>query len=469
MATKTYLEITDGALSAVLADGAGGATSYQFAYGGWAPAVAAPQVSQLAGRGPYDDVVEEITVNVTGATVDAVLANISTLIELIDRAERWRNGDLTWSPLPAAPVLIKYSPGGSTVSSAAAPMQAVILGRAAGDSSPVVNLPGTFESKLLVGGKYVLGVRVRFLRRGEWLHTTETASSSATPNGDLAAIALTARSIKSPTKVTVTNVGLNSASAGLYDAGFIAVSDQFGVGVIPAESFTGTDITAYNDSAKNARNTNVLRFTPTATTERIATYGPATVYGRVLAVLANVRINNTAAVSFDVRLGLNGVYAEARRIVAPAAQVPHWYLLGVVAVPDNVAAVSSRTLALGVKANQLGTIMDIDSLVVLDLSNPNSSLIAFNQTGDLAGTTPDLVIDHQILSKPWPLLSIGATYPAVSYSGNATLLTKTDAPRAVLMQCGGDVDGGMWRAVESGAVVSNTWTLARTTAYLNPV
>src|SRR3990170_3534484 len=93
MATNTYLVITDGTTTVTIADGAGGATNYKFAYGTWAPAVAPLRRSQLGGRGPYGDVIEEMQLHITGSTVPNALANLATLAQLLDQAERWSRGE----------------------------------------------------------------------------------------------------------------------------------------------------------------------------------------------------------------------------------------------------------------------------------------------------------------------------------------------------------------------------------------
>src|SRR4051812_30642710 len=84
-----YLVLTDGTTTVTFSDGANGSTNYPPQAGGWAPNVAALNQSLLGGRGPYTDVVEEITINVRGATAALCYSNLDALVRLLDQADRW--------------------------------------------------------------------------------------------------------------------------------------------------------------------------------------------------------------------------------------------------------------------------------------------------------------------------------------------------------------------------------------------
>ncbi len=467
MATKPYLEITDGTLSAIFADGSGGATVFQFAYGGWAPAVAAPRRSQLGGLGPYEDVIEEIVVNVTGASVDAVLANVQTLMALIENAERWRNGENVTG------VLVKYSPGGSTVSSAAAPMTAVVLGRAPGDTSPVLNLPGTFESKQLATSRYVLGIRLRFLRRGEWLHAAEAKTASSVTNGDIATLqTFTALKTLSPCDVALTSVD----GYPTFPAGYLIVADGDASGankaieVFNAEGLTATNYTAVNEAARQARNTNVLRYTPPDTIEHNSAGGALT--GAALngsgqfAIFANVR-NNSTTTSFKLRAGINFVgsrrqYTQALVIPKQAAAYPYWVLLGMVSGRD------ARSIVLLTTGSAASGSLDIDSLVLVNLSERVAiAQIAFDRIGTLNlkhvlnVTTPSAKTIYMTDTTP---LDVDQTY-----SGDRAPFGRSTKMYGVLLGTGdsGTLSANQWRQ-NDGTPYANNWTITRTAGYLVP-
>lgn len=152
-----YLAITDGTTTCTILDGAGGTTNYALLNNTWAPAIASLRASALGGRGPYEDVVEELDLTIVGATAAAALTNLATLNRLLDQAERWTRGETG-----AAPVVIKYTVQGSAP---AMRLQALILGRPQGGGA--VELSPRFNKVGLL--TEISGVRVRFRRRGQWL------------------------------------------------------------------------------------------------------------------------------------------------------------------------------------------------------------------------------------------------------------------------------------------------------------
>jgi hypothetical protein len=459
MATNQYLVITDGTTTVSIADGSGGATSYRLLRGTWAPNVAGLRRSQLGGSGPYADVVEEMQLIITGATAEIALTNVQTLYTLLDQADRWYRGE------GVATVLIKYSPRGATTSSTANPLQAVILGRAEGDDS-AMSLPDIFEDVGLF--LYVANVTIRFRRRGMWLHTEETASSSATTNGDIATMTLTALPYPSPTKITVTNITEN------YTGNFYAViSDKAdNIVVINAEDMATTKYTAVNDSAKKARNTNVLRYTPTDTLEQNSVGAALTVTpmvgARLIAILINYR-NNSTTTTFTVRArismdnsGTGASYAVHTRYIpflGEASPYPKWALLDIISMTDD-----PQTILFRISASAASGTFDIDSVVLINLSNASNSVVYSTKT-----TSPNpltAVINHRLLTHQNPIMTQGSV--PCSYTGDPVICTNGSIVYGLWLQTGGTALD-LWRATDaSGSVSLNTWTAARYTAYLVP-
>lgn len=469
MATQAYpyMVLTDGTTTVTHQDGSGGATNYPLVRDGWAPAIAGLRASPLAGYTPYEDVVETYTIEINGATATAALANLATLTRLLDQAARWYRGE------NATAVLMKIAPHGSTVSSTAAPLQAAVLG--GGVSGPAgVRLSPRWDE---VGRNFVIpDVQVTLVRRGLWLHTTtEAHSPSAADNGELVTFTLTARDTPSPTKIQFTNFAVGAASFYL-PGGFVIVGEPVGgsasIDIENAEGATATGYTSVSGAALNARNNNVLRYTPTNTTEvqsgTVSPTLPATT--RLVAVFANVR--PSATVTFTVRARLfsnvNGQYTPHVVIAPDTDQTPVWVFLGVTAVSG---ALSSARLYC--TANSATSNLDIDTLVFCDAeacqvvafgsARETSSTFHFNDDVDTA------IIDHQLLSKPAPAFTL-ASVPMIT-KGDMVITTKAASVYGLLLGTGGgSTSGGQeYRQADSGdAVLQNTWTATRHTAYLVP-
>jgi hypothetical protein len=459
MSTNQYLVITDGTTTVTIADGGGGVSNYRLLRGTWAPNIAGLRRSQLGGNGPYDDVTEEMQLIITGATAEAALTNIQTLYALLEQADRWARGESVTA------VKIKYSPRGATTSSAAAPLQAVILGRADGEES-AMRLPDIFEDVGLF--LYVANVTIRFKRRGLWLHTEATASSSATTNGDIATMSAALQTYRSPTKITITNIAAD------YTIGsYIITADQLNhILVLNAEDMATGVFTAYNDSAKKARNTNVLRFTPTGTSEEVSTgialaATPMT-GARLIAVLLNYR-NNSATTTFTVRVRIaldnsgtgvtSSLHTRHVAFAGEASPAPKWTVLDILALPDDPVAASLR-----VQASAASGTFDVDSVVLVNLTNPSNSIISVEDA--LSSSPITALVDHRQLTYPTPLVTQGSV--SCGYFGDPVICTNGSVVYGVLLQTGGTALD-LWRATgSSGTALLNTWTYNRYTGYLTP-
>lgn len=204
------LELTDGTTTVNFLG-----SSVYLTNAGWAPAVARRRRSELGNRSDYENVVEEITVNVTGA-----LTALRQINELLDQAHRWYLGDPS-----ASPVRLRYRPDNSTLGGIV--LEAPVYG--ALDDSPV-ELPNTFNDLLQVSE--VNQVTIRLVRGPLWLNpTAETATSNTvstlatvmsctfTANHhtlspvDISLIAPTATSIGNETEIGISLIFAPSASA----------------------------------------------------------------------------------------------------------------------------------------------------------------------------------------------------------------------------------------------------------------
>ena len=466
-----YLVFTDGTTTVTVQDGSGGATNYPLVRRGWAPAIAGLRASPLAGQTPYDDVTEQMTIEVNGPTAANALANLATLMKLLEQAARWYRGENETA------VLVKFAPHGSTVSSTAAPLQAAILGGAAGPSDPGLRLTPEWDE---VGRNYVIrNVVVSFTRRGLWLHTTTEANSpAAANNGELVTFTLTARDVKCPTKLAFTNFAQGWGAGERFSAPFVLVGDAVGgsapIAIVNAEGGTATAYTSVNPSL-NARNTNVLRFTPTNTSERqsgaLLPSLPSTT--RLVAIFANVLPSTT--VTFKVRARIDSVlqaqYTPYVVIPTDANQSAHWIFLGIVPISGAI-----NNAYLFITADAASSSLDIDTLVFADAEAVQvvGCDSADNPSGGgnyFAVVTGTGTIDHRLLTKPTPSFVDGST-PMLA-KGDLTIMTKAASVYAVLLGTGGGSTaskgyGNFRQSDTSDNVLQNTWTATRSTAYLVP-
>lgn len=254
-AAYTTLKIYDPTDTADLVDG----VNFQLLYRSFAPVVAGRRRMNLANRGPYVDVVERITITIVGSTGAAALANLSTLSELLDRAERFAAGD------QLDPVLYQIQPQGSALDD---PLAALILGRP--PNAPSINLPVSFNEKLF---RYEISpVELQFVRRGLLVGTAEnTINVTAAANPTIREATFASHHpVPSPVRLTVTGWSesehLNVEAPSVL---FIAAESQ-DLLIIEAEGLTETNFTSVDQSSNKASGGNVLRFTAPDTDEHIS-------------------------------------------------------------------------------------------------------------------------------------------------------------------------------------------------------
>jgi len=464
MASNTFLRITDGATTITFADGAGGDTDYRVEEDGWAPAMGGLRGSELSGRGPYGEVVEEFTCLVKGVSAAACMANIRNLTNLLERADRWVRDET-----PAA-VEIRYSPKGATDSSDTSPLRAVILGKVPGDSI-AVTLPPDFE--LMAGTNFkVPGIRVRFHRQGDWKqHVEVTASSTATNNGSIATMTPGAINVPSATRFDITNFVTVEDTANNAGA-FVAVVDKVnGIVIVEATDVAGshTDFSDFNDGNQQT-GASVLRFTPSTTTEvetGVITVGAIASGTRRAAVFAVVR-NNSSTTTFQLRLRFNSeVVGRTPQItILPfvTAAAPYWRFLGII----PVSAVMDR-MVIQAKASAASGTMDIDRVVIVDVTDMTSNILALPAMSGGGPNTGTLTIDHRLLTRISPIVQhVTATTIVQPWQGSPFFHTDGATVYGILMATN-RIANNKWRQESAvPALLQNTWTLNRRLAYFIP-
>jgi len=465
MATQAYLVITDGTTTVTFEDGAGGDTNYRIEDDTWAPAESGFRISELGGRGVYEDVVEEFTVQIKGTNAPTCLANIRILKNLLDQADRWSRDET-----PAA-VEIRYSQKGGTVSSDSNPLRAVILGKVPGAKS-ALTLPPDFERD--AGTRFwVAGIRVRFRRQGDWKSNTETTNGSAAiDNGSIATIVFgTTPAIPSPVRIDITNFVtvedlLNPAGA------FVAVVDKAnGIVIVEADAVAGShaDFSDFNDGNQQS-GPDVLRFTPSTTAEvetQVHTVGAIAAGTKRAAVFAVVR-NNSSTTTFRLRLRFNSeVVGQTPQItIRPfvTAAAPYWRFLGIIPVSN----VMDR-MVIQAQASAASGTMDIDRVVIVDVTDMTSNILALPAMFLGGPNTGTLKTDHRLLTRIAPIVQhITATTIVQPWQGSPFFYTNGSTMYGILMATN-RIANNKWRQETNlNVLLQNAWTLYRRDTYLVP-
>jgi len=449
-AVFTMLTISDGTTTADLMDG----TNYALVDGGWGPSVAPLRMATLGGSGPYADVEEQITIDVLGSTGAVCLANLAKLSQLLDQAERWSRGE------PVAPVILTCQPQGSVLPAA---LRCVILGRA-GESA--INMPAAFNDLLMC--YEVPNVQLSFRRRGLWLAATVGVGPGAgvANPGILSATYADSAITTSPLKATLTVGEVSTSLSLLLLWGNAAARLQ----LVEAETLTATNFTSVADAANHASSTNVLRYTPVATT--FADTGIATstlpVGCRRVAAYARVR-NNSSAASFQLKLSMGGfagavaIYTAEGPIVTVnpyvSAAKPEFVFLGILSLP---LWPEQMKLSISASTTTGPPTLDIDYVAFVDLTDEMGGVI---RTWGADTTLSSLIIvDPRALASPTPAV-IGPMTTMLAYTGDPFIVhTSTVFALAWLVDTG--TTDWCWYA--SGAFVTATLITGRNLAYLTP-
>lgn len=458
MATQIYLAITDGtATSCLFGDGSGGSTNFKLVDESWAPAVAGVRLDQFGGRGPYTDVVEDMAIDVTGSTAIHCLNNVSQLQNLMNQADRWYRGE------NVSAVQIWYSPPGGSVSSAASPLKAVILGRVAGDDSALTFSP-TFQQDSK--NAFVANARLRFRRRGAWLHNSYSGSASGA-NGAVVTVAATSSPFMAPTNIVTSNVAMGISS--IYG---LCISDSpSGLSVVNPDALTNT---YYTTVAKTyGTGGSVLQFAPGSAAEYPSGSTAISLRSgcRTIGAMLNVAAS-PSSITYTIRLryyGASSVYpfGYSNKVVytPQSGGSAEWISLGQTSLSQTPGV-----LRIYVEPTATGGSLWIDSLVLTDLTD--SSTYQYNYIID---PSSGLKVAGSVSNNYTPLTSVapsatmtdGTSYFMVSALGDHSVSTSAGSVYCLLLA--NDVNNSQGYRQGGSAGSSNTWTITRPAAYLTPV
>lgn len=461
MATHPYLVLTDdSSYTITIQDGTGALTNYMPNKSGWAPKIAGLRDSFLAGHGPYNEALEDIEISIRDTSAANCHSKLLLLVQALEYAKRWARGEY-----PAlAPLQIKYIPAGSA-KAISDPLKADILDVNLG-SEELLGLPVQFDETSYTF--FIDPIRLRLLRRGLWLYTVSSDSDLARSSGDLMTWDfLAAPSFPSPHKIRLSGYPMGDPASS-YQNGYIAIGDgPNDIGILDAESLAaGAPYTSIDNSSAFARNTNVLRYSPTVTTE-VGTGDTAIAFetnSRLIAVYANIR-NNSSSTSFKLRIRLlaDRYHYTDYLPIAPfsGSAFPLWYHVGTLAVAKAVTSIAVYWTASAATGN-----IDIDSIVLVNLSKPQNRVIKIIQTNDQSGLQ-NLDLDHRWLSQPEPWVLWNASYPR-SYEGDPAVFLASNLGLVLSMQTGGASTSNRWRAESGGTVLTHILTVTRYLGFLSP-
>jgi hypothetical protein len=331
-----------------------------------------------------------MTINIRAADAATCLANLQTLNLLLDQAKRW------WRRAEnVSPVVIKYAPQGSTISSTAAPLQAVILGPAEGNETAATDLPIDFND---VGMYYeIRGIRLQFVRRGLWIGASESASAAAVANPAVLSITMPS----SPSVVGALEIDFtgftSSAGTGTIDipGGFVVIGPSSSLNMQQAEAgvgflATGATYVSTADAGARASGGSVGRLNHNlsavgAESAISFTLPAAFLTSNRIGVFVNYR--NNATVAWNLRASayrsISSLVTGSTNYTAIPATVsnPTPVFLGEIASKygfDTVLLRASTVSGAGVPT------IDFDTILIVDLSTSNTFAVALGANTQLA-------------------------------------------------------------------------------------
>jgi hypothetical protein len=436
---------------------------------GWRPRVAKRRRGVLGGK-RHEDVVESIPLRVFGASAADCVQFLELLAAAMDQARDWKDGAAVDA------VILNYAIDGTTLASA---LQTAVLGTPL-DAADILSLPVTFNQNLQVFE--VNPVTLPVERRGEWLGDEESDNSATVDNGDVMTVDLTATTQPSP---TVLRLGeFDQAGPNETWGGYLLLAESSDdIVIINAEVVAGTtDYTSVVDSTNLARNTNVLRFTPTATTYRATNITSVfTINESVRMIGAFINARNTSSdYRFNVVLeygqyltieSFSGI--DSRPFVIPAgASDPAWYFIGITNLRTELKSVRVEAQAESLTGSPT---LEIDTVVLVDMSSVR--VVALSEVSAMANWSngdTEIVIDHSILERPAPrvytkkVADSSYSLAGIYYTGNALLHTSSATLTALYLSTGGN-DPRHWRRSDNAGAVMELYAGAtRRPAYLVP-
>lgn len=408
----------------------------------WSPAVGRRATGTMLGQNVYEDVTEEMEITISGASVLAKLAEIA---QLFDIAEKWARGERKTG------AYMNYIPdtGGQTKT-------AIITG------GTEIILPDNFVMSPVT--RMIDPVIIRFRRRGVWLERSiDTASSSAVAHPAVASITgLTVTEADSPIAIAIGAM----AEFDAWDYPWYVLRARASTDLIllaAKDLATGGVFTSVDDSTNDAKNTNVLRFTP-SDTNWWSPVTPITGFsmndnGYRWGIFINYR-NNSGSTTFQVKINLCGQTTPAFQV--PINAGPRWVFAGIVSLPLSV----TESIFLTVKASAASGSVDFDSIAIVLLDTPLSGQVIEIIDGD--GSAPgagDFKIEHNldVFTPPQVYRNTAANY--LTYTGSPIFWLPSNDTALVMAMLA--TDNAKWvPCTDAGTPYSTAFTVVQDGGYL---
>lgn len=405
-ASFPYLEFLGGFAPEIpIADGSGNTGTFPMVRAAWSPAVASWRRSFLGNQPPYEDVVEEFRVNIRGTTAAEVMANVRRLNQTLDTAEQWYANELV-----APSVRLLYAPQGSTISSTADPLQALVIGRAVGNETNL-NLTERFNDIGLY--REINDVRVRFWRRGPWI-----ASGTQTTGGILPTVPSAQASIGLATELTrITELGFTEDPHHTWSPMSVEwmVFEQGTTGYTPPNNM-GTSVLMVSDSFNIFRSSNLGgsivadESSPDGSVDRFASGTAETSFNvtgtglefdyvsgtitdprdaKWFAAIITARAFGSGTIDAVVDVGLNYQFGRSSEETAYVTleesrfeEYTRLLIIPLVAQPDSA---ESLTVRLATRIREPGSTVDVDHFALLGIAGRGDNLLVF---GSVPASTP---------------------------------------------------------------------------------
>lgn len=453
------LELSDGTTTISLID-----SPYDITLSGLDLGVATLRPGTLGGNAPYTDVPCTIPINITGTCPANVYTALIAVWTLLDQAQRFWRGD------NVSPVVIKARANGSAVATS---VQALILRRM--DTDAPVALPAVYETT--VGNFTAQDVQLQFMRRGQWIGATETASSAATPAGNIFTITLPALTTLSPVRLDMTYPTQGAFDGASSAPIVITTNDSNKIAIVEAESIGASGIwtVVVPAAGQLARGGSVLSGATTTTESFTSTIASpsllqqAGLFG-IWAVMKSAGIRNHLLRFQFFTLGPSSILTPFATF-QPISNAPQPCFLGLVALPGDLGA---QTYRLSAQADQADT-LTIDYLVFMRIDQFTNivgvnTLLQIPVTTYPNGTVMKLFIDPAVDTRITPRFarstSTNTLIADASYAGNAFFNHSGTSLAGVLLWCGGTTITTYRQSDAAAALYNSTITATRRRAYL---
>lgn len=478
-----YISLSDWSDTIVLSSGTNVPGDFTIVRGTWSPKVATLRTNQSGGQGAYQDVLEEMEINITGSSVDNLYTNINRLITMLERARKATNGE---SIIPSGPVLFTYIPQGSTSN---IPLQTYVLGPPPGESG--VELPPNWVEVGMT--RFAMRCRLRFMRRGRWIRPAPAfgyrnavtyQASSVEPITTVHQVAFPEpQSIFAPASIAIQIV--LSTSSPFVPAGYLCYSSRYPTVVIDAENTNaGSNFSVVSESSTFARNGAILRYTPTSSslvTSNWINNGGLTPLNALrktpIAVIAAVRTNNSSRqywLRIDLRDTNNRPISTDLQPIPQGSTLPQLVRMGIIVSSTYI----SPFIRFSCQVNDASgsPTLDIDYIAFVPLANRASRIIQHDREDITIFTTGEqcLVARYNELS----MIPVEFGFSGSPNEVNQGYLSYYDAAdvdvwfptqSSFLYATWLATSGTYWRFASSSTSLANTKLhVTRDFAYLSP-